>query len=509
MKLCRSLKGWAFVVLVFTGATQSLAAQCKELGQVNAGDGGYYDQFGAAIAAAGNLMVVGAPYDYAGTDYYSGSAYVFRHNGTTWVEEGKLVPTDPVAYDYFGSIVATDGVKVVVGVPGRDGAAVDSGVAYVFAFNGSAWFQEGKLVPGDPAAYDYFGSAVAIAGAAAAVGAPREESSGTDRGAVYVFRKSAAFGWLEERKVTASDAADSDYFGDVLAMEGTTLLVSATRKDANSQYDNGKVYVLKNSGTNWPEQQGLTASDGLHYDHFGSTLLLRGALLLIGASGVDGSGTYDAGEVYEFLHNGSQWNEGQQLAPSTLGSYDYFGSAISTDGTVIAIGAPGTDLPANGAGSVYSFLKHKGSWGVEQRLQASTAAGGHAVGTAVAVRGNRVLGSSPSHDGAASYSGTLFEFSVNEFVLEATPDAVNPGDNLNFLTYPGEPGSLYAFCLADVNGIPFFMGLLYPLFQGDCQFSFTLPAPGGLSGIDLGFVSVKIDAFGKVAITNTEHVQFL
>jgi hypothetical protein len=75
--------------------------------------------------------VVGARWD---DDYGvdSGAAYVFRYDGTAWVEEAKLTALDAADHDLFGRWVAVDGNTVVVGAYGADDNGSDSGAAYVF-----------------------------------------------------------------------------------------------------------------------------------------------------------------------------------------------------------------------------------------------------------------------------------------------------------------------------------------------------------------------------------------
>lgn len=494
-------------LLVSLGLHSSARGQCKELFKISGSGPASSDQFGNAIAMRNGLAVVGSWYDTEGSNYYAGSAYIFRWDGANWVQEAKLQPADLKYYDQFGQVVATDGTKVVVGCPGQDGAGTDRGAAYVYALSGGTWVEEGKLLPSDPWDYDYFGQSVAISGTAVVVGAPREESTGTDKGAVYAFRKSSLFGWVEERKVSASDGANSDQFGSTVVLEGTTLMVGATYRDSGA-VDAGQVYVLQNSGTSWTEDEVIVPSDPSGYAYFGSAIALRGNLAVIGAGRKDSGGLADSGAAYVFNLVSSTWTESQILTASTLVASDYFGQSVATDGTTIVVGAPGTDLPSSGAGAAYSFIARFGTWTVEQRLQGLNVSGGEALGTSVAVDGKRAFSGAINEDGAASYSGAVYGYSVNEFILDVSPPAVNSGELINFNLYHGTPNSLTALCLASVNGSPFFMGLLYPLFSSTCTVYLSVPAPPGLSGVDLGFIGFKFDAFLSIAASNIDHVQF-
>jgi cysteine-rich repeat protein len=62
----------------------------------------------------------------------SGSAYVFRRNGSSWVAEQELLPEDRAAGDHFGAPVSVSGDVVVVGARLDDDNGTNSGSAYVF-----------------------------------------------------------------------------------------------------------------------------------------------------------------------------------------------------------------------------------------------------------------------------------------------------------------------------------------------------------------------------------------
>ena len=61
----------------------------------------------------------------------SGSAYIFKRDGTSWLEQGKLLASDGAAFDYFGVSVSISGDYVVVGAFNDDDNGEDSGSAYI------------------------------------------------------------------------------------------------------------------------------------------------------------------------------------------------------------------------------------------------------------------------------------------------------------------------------------------------------------------------------------------
>src|SRR5262245_32293272 len=83
-----------------------LAAQCPEQ-QLLSGDGGP-----GSLAVDGNVAVRGST---LGGPLLTGSAYVFRFNGTSWVHEQRLLASDGTTFDHFGTSVAVERDLIVVG----------------------------------------------------------------------------------------------------------------------------------------------------------------------------------------------------------------------------------------------------------------------------------------------------------------------------------------------------------------------------------------------------------
>ena len=107
-----------YVILMFV---LSLFSACSEEGpglfssevKLTASDGAEDDNFGIAVSISGEYAIVGADNDDNG--HWSGSAYIFHFDGTSWVEQQKLLPYDGVTDDLFGRSVSIDGNYVIVG----------------------------------------------------------------------------------------------------------------------------------------------------------------------------------------------------------------------------------------------------------------------------------------------------------------------------------------------------------------------------------------------------------
>ncbi|MCK4459162.1 MAG: FG-GAP repeat protein, partial [Methanosarcinales archaeon] len=89
------------VLLLAALAVNVHAAEVK----ITASDGAAYDFFGESVAISGDYAVVGAAYD-GDHGASSGSAYIFKRNGTAWTQEAKISASDGAAEDFFGWSVA-------------------------------------------------------------------------------------------------------------------------------------------------------------------------------------------------------------------------------------------------------------------------------------------------------------------------------------------------------------------------------------------------------------------
>nr|VFK22784.1 MAG: Disaggregatase related repeat-containing protein [Candidatus Kentron sp. LPFa]VFK35211.1 MAG: Disaggregatase related repeat-containing protein [Candidatus Kentron sp. LPFa] len=342
-----------------------------------AGDGDKGTYFGHAVSVAGDYAIVGTVLD-DGKSIDSGSAYIFKRSGDSWVQQAKLVASDGVTGDRFGYTVAIAGDYAVVGAYGDDDKGTDSGSAYIFARSGNTWTQQAKLLASDGYTYDYFGHAVSISGDYAIVGAafnePRIFSGGFgESGLAYIFKRDGA-SWVEQKKLIVSDA--NDQFGYAVSIAGDYAIVGARYDDNGSGsglvYDAGSVYIFARNGETWSQQAKLLASDGAQSDYFGCSVSIAGDYAIVGAINDDDKGD-DSGSAYIFKRNGTSWTQQAKLLASDGKADDWFGHSVSIAGDYAVVGAGWHD---NGgiidAGSAYLFKRDGTSWVEQKKLLATT-----------------------------------------------------------------------------------------------------------------------------------------
>jgi parallel beta-helix repeat protein len=375
------------------------ACVANELAKLLASDGATDDRFGCAVAISGDAALVGA-YQDDDNGASSGSAYIFRYDGSEWIQEAKLVPSDGAAGDQFGSSVAISGEIAVIGARYDD---ADTGSAYVFRYDGSSWVEQAKLLASDGASGDRFGGSVAVFDDTVVVGALLDDDNGGNSGSAYVFGYDGS-NWVEEAKLLASDGTAGDCFGTWVAISDDTIAIGAEQDADNGEYS-GSAYVFRHDGSVWAQEAKLLASDGAPYDCFGVCVAISGDIALIGANGDDPSGS-----AYVFHYDGSTWHQSQKLLASDGAAGDSFGFRVAISSDTAMIGASGDDDNGSSSGSAYAFRYNGSTWTEVAKLLASDGAPNDDFGRSVAVSGDAGVIGAYGDDDYGDASGSAYVF---------------------------------------------------------------------------------------------------
>jgi hypothetical protein len=346
-------------------------------------DGDAHDCFGTLIAVSGDTMAVGAPFA-TGAAFASGAIYVFRYNGTSWIEEAKLTASDGAANDYFGVSVAISGDTIVVGASEDMGNYVYSGAVYVYRYNGTSWIEEAKLTASNGAAEDAFGGFVAVSGDTIVVASSEDIGNYVYSAAVYVYRYNGT-SWIQETRIPAGE----DHSGEFVAVNGDMMVYGCSiyRYDGiawkyetkftsrNLRYVNsvaisadmivfgypwddenglasGSAYIYRYDGSKWQETK-LTAGDGVAEDHFGRSVAVSGDTIVVGTQKGDENGSA-SGYAYIYRYDGSKWQETKLTAGDGVAE-DHFGVSAAVSDNTIVIGAPADDDNGTNSGSAYVY----------------------------------------------------------------------------------------------------------------------------------------------------------
>ena len=304
--------------------------------KITASDGVANDYFGRSVAVGDSKIVVGA-YGDDDKGTYSGSVYVYDLDGSN---EVKITASDGRSYAYLGYSVAVSDSKIVVGAYGDHDNGQTSGSVYLYDLDGS---NEVKITISDGVDSDLFGYSVAVGDSKIVVGAFKDDDNGSDSGSVYVYDLDGS----NEVKITASDGAADDQFGYSVAVGDSKIVVGVYGDDDNGS-DSGSVYVYDLDGSN---EVKITASDGAADDRFGQSVAVSDSKIVVGVYYDDDNGS-DSGSVYVYDLDGS--NE-VKITASDGAANDRFGYSVAVAGSKIIVGASHDDDNGNDSGSVYVY----------------------------------------------------------------------------------------------------------------------------------------------------------
>jgi hypothetical protein len=257
------------------------------------------------------------------------------------------------------------------------------GVVYTYQLNASGdWIEQSRLTASDAERKDDFGRAISVNGNTMVVGAPRKRDGS---GVAYVFeRASADAEWLQVSIIEPPAEGDhSNYASSVVMVSPNEVLVGAPAVDST-----GVVYQMQRDGDEWTVSGILRAEEGSEMPGFGQTMTRQDGWLLVGAPG----GRRDAGEAYFFQRqeDGSWAAAGTAGLPRALaGPRAGVGTAVVLDGDRAYIGVPGE-------ATVFYFEKDDSDrWTQAGSLHPFDATGRATFGASIAVAGGELWVGAP------------------------------------------------------------------------------------------------------------------
>ena len=444
------------------------------------GDGG--DRFGNSVAVDGDTAVVGAYLDdnpgIVLTD--SGSVYVFTNQSGVWSEALNLAAPDAATDDHFGRSVAVAGGTVLAGAPQDD----DTGSAYVMEIAGAGWTdlvaEELTVSEGE-----YFYRVLGLtndqeyAFRVRSVNAAGNDPTAETRSATPMLTKpvkptglvaeardrAVELSWdlsddstlsryqvlqhPEQSRLTASDGADGDRFGNAVAVDGGTAVVGAPEHDGtdtggNAITNSGAAYVFTRDPLSgeWSQPIKLTASDGDTSDEFGYSVAVHGNTIVVGARQLDyqsgGQIVSRPGAAYVFTRPDGGWVATSTAAKLTADdgvNGDLFAYSVAVHENTVVVGAYFHEVGAEDkAGAAYIFTKPDGgdwtSTSTSSKLTDSDGKENDYFGHSVAVHGGTIVIGAYLHKTNDIPTGAAYVFTrpVGGWVATSTAATLTASD---------------------------------------------------------------------------------
>lgn len=389
-------RSWGFAVVAISVLlpglvlSQSIGQEILDAGEIKLLPTGFTGtlgstSFGRAVAIDSNVLIVGAPTEDrpAPVGILAGAVYIFEHDGTMWNQTQRLVAPDGAAQHYFGSSVAVslgsgDLDFLIVGTPWPDS---EEGRVYVFKReNDDPWVYDQLLEFDGTNAGDHFGTDVDIDFFippnsqtddpifVAIVGAPEDEEipSQALQGSISIFQYLGdGAGWIEPAVFYGENPApgflNDIHMGMSVAIAGPLMVAGAPVFDRIGAQFAGAAFLFSQGN----QQPGGGFAYGyasrlealaVNNERLGDSITadFPPAQAAVGAPFNSELGQ-SAGAVYIFdiMSHGLTRSEVQKLQASDAQPFDEFGTSVSMDGNLLAIGAPGV----NDNGAIYIFEK--------------------------------------------------------------------------------------------------------------------------------------------------------
>jgi uncharacterized protein (DUF736 family) len=350
-------------------ASTTQAQVWTQIGQnINGEAAGNFLGTSTSISSNGSIVAIGAPAN-SQNGFNAGHVRIYQNQGGAWTQLGQDIDGE-AAYDEFGSAVSisSDGSIVAIGAFGNDGNGSYAGHVRVYEYKDAIWTQIGQDIDGETAG-DQSGTAVSLNsdGTIVAIGAPSNSENNAFSGNVRVYQYNGA-AWIQIGQDIDGEAAE-DYSGRAVSLssDGSIVAIGADANDGNGS-NAGQVRIYQNQGGTWT-QLGQDIDGEAAVDGFGSSVSISsdGSIVAISAPENDGNGSW-AGHVRVYENKGGVWLQtGQDIDGET--AEDYFGRSVSlsSDGSIVAIGASGND--GNGSLSGHLKIYASTSVGVETQQQ--------------------------------------------------------------------------------------------------------------------------------------------
>ncbi len=216
----------------------------------------------------------------------------------------------------------------------------------------------------------------------------------------------------ETAKKTPSDGASFDLFGDAIDVSGNYAVAGAPRDDDGGS-SSGAAYVFELIDDVWLQIAKLTSSNAADTDLMGTSVAIDGDIIVVGApfSDVNAQG---AGAVFVFEKPGGGWanmTETAVLSATDIAPGDQFGQSVAIENGTIAVGA--TQQLSSGKGKAYVFVEPGTGWESMSQTAILTSRKMKAndlIGFSISIGDDVVAVGAPGNDLAATDAGMVLVY---------------------------------------------------------------------------------------------------
>ena len=327
-------------------------------GEVASDQSGY----SVSLSSDGTIVAIGARYN-AVNGPNTGHVRVWERNQWgIWTQLGNDIDGEAMADQSGYSVsLSSDGSVVAIGAPYNDGNGDQSGHVRVYQNVAGTWTQIGSDIdgenPGDQSGYSV---SLSSDGTIVAIGAPYSRHNQGNLGHVRVYQNIAGT-WTQVGSDIDGEAA-GDYSGNSVSLssDGTIVAIGAYQNNGGA----GCVRVYKkNLSGNWTKIAGdIVGEAENNYSGTSVSLSSDGTIVAIGAPFNSGTGVH-AGHVRVYQNILNTWTQiGNDINGEAAGDESGTSVSLSSDGSMVAIGAYFNNGNWDQSGHVRIYQNMAGTW---------------------------------------------------------------------------------------------------------------------------------------------------
>ena len=287
-------------------------------------------------------------------------------SGNNYSQVQQITPANIANNTFFGHSVSMDdsGYNFVAGL--TFGGGNTQGNAFVYQFDGVSYNQTAIISANNGQANDFFSSSLAMSGDASTiiVGAyGANGASGSNQGTAYVFRNTG--NWTQQAQLIPNNLPQFDEF---IGLDVATTTTGNTAVVGSSD----GVWVFDYVANVWTQTAYIPRVTTFNQE-FGRAVAITGDgnVLVVGAPG-DNSAGETTGRAYVYSRSGNNWTLEATLSGNASGAFEDFGESvdISDTGQYVVVGSW---LDNNQQGCAYVFSNIGGIWTQQAQLLATDA----------------------------------------------------------------------------------------------------------------------------------------
>lgn len=296
------------------------------------------DDFGTSLTlnSSGNILAIGATQTYSNQTNKEGYVNVYELVSNNWMLKGSSIIGSHNGSAFGKSVsVNDDGDILAIGAPSDNTNGTDNGACKVYKFISGNWTLMNPVILGTNN-FDNFGHAVSLSGDGSTIGvtAPNWVSSGSPIGQIKVYKNISGSWVLLGNPINGLNPSDGS-LSIALNYDGNKVVCGFQTAEISGQaYGRTKVYEYINN--NW-SQIGNDINGTIQGQRFGEKVAINSSGNLVAITAPEGAGTT---KIYNRVNN--TW---EALCSDIIGSgkHPQIGMSISMskDGNQIAVGSIG------------------------------------------------------------------------------------------------------------------------------------------------------------------------